>query len=88
MNKNNYKGCAAHGAVFYCLTSPAGTHQWFTTLQEVKSAKFDAYRDTGDTRRDYVIERVTLTARLTPKQLALALLNGEGYVATREKVPS
>ncbi len=94
-DKSKVRGCACHGAVLYELDVPPdmgapGRSEWFTSKRDACARRADVFRDMdkpgGHTavRRKLPIHRVTLTARLTPKNLALALLNGDGYVAQRE----
>ncbi len=65
--------------------------EWFASKAAARSRRGELFKDLGRpggvaaVAKLLPINRVTLTARLTPKTLALALLNGEGFVATREE---
>lgn len=93
--KSKVRGCACHGAVLYELAVPPdmgapGRSEWFTSKRDACARRADVFRymnkPGGHTAvaSHLPIHRVTLTARLTPKNLALALLNRDGFVAQRE----
>lgn len=80
------KGCDAFGAKLYFLWHPGGRRKWF---RQCAAAKAEARRLARKWDNDaYEVHRVILTAKLSPKALALALLNGdsEAYAATTERV--
>jgi hypothetical protein len=80
------RGCAAHGAKLYrvqCISFSATLTvsrdvTWVTRYNEAKRI---ASRPVG--LSFFTIDRVTLTARLSPKKLALALLNHDDTAFAR-----
>ncbi|MDP6423385.1 MAG: hypothetical protein QGG14_01470 [Planctomycetota bacterium] len=78
------KGCAAFGAKFYRVSGWGG-EAWYTCLKEARSEIVARKRDGAIGA--LALDRVTLSARMTPKQLALALLNADDSAfATVERV--
>ncbi len=89
MSEANTRGCGAFGAKFYRLRGVGhGGVRWFRRRRDAEVAGRQMAQASGCDTNDYRLERVTLTAKLTPKALALALLNGEEhkFIATSEVV--
>lgn len=60
--------------------------EYFTSLTKAKARRSEIMRQGEVEPYDLEIEKITLTDQLSTKDIILAILNGRGYIATRESV--